>query len=189
MKKVLLVVGLICFMAVPSLAVAGECADPEKSPLMAVVSIEGKDIVCCNIQEAYDVAFVKRTGAKSDDLNWQWEDVTIPVKVKSFKTGEMFSFYEGYYIIEHTLEVKNAGKPPYILGFANLEKAWKYWEENVEKIGGRVVNFETASRDFLRFTTGPSEKSKKKDAAAVKHVDMLLKYREKGADPTVFGGK
>lgn len=189
MKKVLWVVGLVCFIAVPSLAVAGECPDPEKSPLMVVVTIEGKDVVYCNIREAYIKTFLERKGAKSDDLNWQWEDVTIPVKAKDFKSGKLFNFYAGYYIVEHTLEVKNAGKPPYILGFPSLEEAWKYWEKNVEKIGGRVVNFETATREFLKFTTGPSEKSKKKDAAAAKHVDMLLKYREKGKDPTVFGGR
>lgn len=187
MKKTLLVFGLISFLAFPSVAIAGECADPKKSPLMAIVTIDGKDIACCNIQEAYKTAFKDRKGAKSDDLNWQWEEVTVPVNVKGFDSGKMFSFYDGYYIIEHSLAVKNAGKPPYILAFPNLDTAWKYWDENTAKIGGRVVNFETATREFAKFTTGPSEKSKKKDAAAVKMVDVLLKYKEKGEAPKVSG--
>ena len=178
MKKMLLILGLFGFLAFPSLAIAGqECPicgmDAEKSPIMAVVTIGGKDIPCCSISHAYIVAFVKREGAKPDDLNNQ----VIPVKVKDYKSAKMFNFYDGYYLIEHTLDVKGAGKPPYVIGFSTREGAWKFWEENVQKIGGRIVNFETATREYRKYATGPSAKSKKKEAAAVRHVDHLLKLR------------
>lgn len=178
MKKTLLIVGLICFLACPSLAIAGQkcpiCGmDAEKSPIMAIVTIGGKDIPCCSISHAYSAAFIKREGAKPDDLN----NRKIPVKVKDYKSGKMFNFYDGFYVIEHTLNVEGAGKPPYVLGFSTRERAWKFWEDNAQKIAGRVVNFESATREYRKNITGPSAKSKKKEAAAVKHVDHLLKLR------------
>ena len=174
MKKALLILGLICFMAVPSLVVAAECADPAKSPIGGIVTVNGKDIKVCNIREAYLEAFVKREGAKADDLN----NRVVPIQAKDYTSKKMFNAYDGFYIIEHTMNVANAGKAPYIIGFSSRERAWKYWEDNVKKIGGRVVNFETATREFYKDTTGPSAKSKKKMDAAAGHVDKLLKKRQ-----------
>jgi hypothetical protein len=170
MRKAMLLVALICFVAVPSMAVA-EC-NPANSPTKVVVTLGGKDIAFCSLKEAYDAAFVNRPGAKSDDLN----NRVVPIMMKDFAGGNMFSFYDGFYVIEHTMQVKNANKP-YILGFPSRDGAWKWWEKNMDKIGGRVVNFETATREYRKSATGPSKKSLKKEAAAAGHVDYLLKKK------------
>lgn len=172
MKRAILIVSLICFMAVPALAIAAEC-NPEKSPTKVVVTLGGKNVGFCSLKEAYEAAFINRPGAKADDLN----NRVVPIKMKDFKSGEMFSFYEGFYVIEHTMDVKNANKP-YILGFTSREAAWKFWEEHVGKIGGRVVNFETATREYRKMATGPSKGSLKKQEAAAKQVDYLLKKKK-----------
>lgn len=171
MKKTLLVIGLICFMAVPLLVLAADC-DPEKSPTKVVVTLGGKDVPFCSVKEAYEAAFVKREGAKPDDLNNQ----IIPIKMKDFKSGKMFSFYDGFFIIEQSMEVKGAN-PPYVLGFASREEAWKYWEANQAKIGGRVVNFETATREYAKASVEKKEPTKGESAAAG-HVDKLLKKKQ-----------
>ena len=174
MRKVLIVAALVCFMAIPSMVMAQEC-DPEKSPTKVVVTIGGKDQAFCNLEDAYIAAFVKREGAKNEDLN----DQVVPIQVKEFETGKMFNFYDGYYIIESSIEVKGS-KVPYVPGFSTLESAWKYWEKNQAKIGGRVVNFETATREYathhigLTAYPGLPAASKKKEDAAAKHIEKLL---------------
>lgn len=165
MKKVLIITGLICFLAVPSVAVFGAC-NPEKSPTKVVATMEGKDVAFCSLKEAYVTAFVERKGAKADDLN----NRAIAVVMKDFQSGKMFNFYEGFYIINHTMG-KNT------LGFSNRERAWSFWEDNVKKIGGRVVNFESATREHRKSDTGPSAKNKKKQAAAAAMVEFLLKKK------------
>jgi len=171
MKKILLMVGLICFMIVPSLVLAADC-DPEKSPTKVVVTLDGKDSAFCSVKEAYDAAFVKREGAKPDDLNNQ----IIPIKMKDFQTGKMFNFYDGFFIIETSMEVKDAN-PPYVLGFSTREGAWKYWEANQAKIAGRVVNFETATREYAKASQEKKEPTKG-EAAAAGHLDKLLKKKQ-----------
>lgn len=170
MRKVILIVALICFVAVPSMAVA-EC-NPANSPTKVVVTLGGEDVAFCSLKEAYEAAFVKRPGAKSDDLNNQ----VVPIKMKDFASGKMFSFYDGFYVIEHTMQVKNANEP-YILGFSSRDAAWKWWEKNMDKIGGRVVNFETATREYRKAETGPSKASINKEAAAAGHIEYLLKKK------------
>jgi len=171
MRKVLIVAILVCFMLIPSMIVAQEC-DPEKSPTKVVVTIDGKDQAFCNLEDAYIAAFVKREGAKPDDLNNQ----VLPIQMKDFETGKMFNFYDGYYIIESSIDIKD-GKKPYVPGFSTLEAAWKYWEKNQAKIGGRVVNFETATREYAKHFAPPTEKPS--EARAAKHIEKLLGEKEK----------
>jgi len=167
MRKVLIVAILVCFMLIPSMIVAQEC-DPEKSPTKAVVTINGKDQAFCNLKDAYDAAFVKREGAKPDDLNNQ----VVPIQFRDLETGKMFNFYEGFFIIESGIDLKDS-KPPYIPGFSTLEAAWKYWEKNQAKIGGRVVSFETATREFSKSLAEKKEPTKSEQAAE-KHLEKLL---------------
>ena len=179
MRKTLIVTFLVlAFAMFSSMAGAEEkcpvCGvDAEKSPTKAIVTMDGKDIPVCGVKDAYLLAFVKREGAKPDDLN----DQKIPIKVRDFKTGKMFNFYEGFYLIESDLEVKGAPKPP-ILGFSTLEEANAFWKAN-EKYGGRVANFETATREFYKSETGPSEASKKASDKAAQQVEHLLKQNQK----------
>ncbi len=170
MRKVTLLLALICFVAVPSMAIA-EC-NPANSPTKVVVTLGGKDVAFCSLKEAYDAAFVSRPGAKADDLNNQ----VVPIMMNDFSSGKMFSFYDGFYVIEHTMQVKNANEP-YILGFSSRDGAWEWWEKNMDKIGGRVVNFETATREYRKAETGPSKGSLSKQDAAAKQVDFLLKKK------------
>lgn len=170
MKKAIIIVGLISFMAVPLIATAA--CNPENSPTKVIVTLGGVDETFCSVKEAYAAAFLKRAGAKADDLNNQ----VVPIKVRDFDSGKMFNFYDGFYVIEHTMEVKNANKP-YILGFSSREEAWKWWEKNMDKIGGRVVNYETATREYHKSATGPSKKSLSKQEAAAKQVDFLLEKK------------
>ena len=167
MRKLLVVAILVCLIGIPSMVIAQEC-DPEKSPTKAVATIGGKDQAFCNLKDTYDAAFVKREGAKADDLNNQ----AVPIQFKDLETGKMFNFYDGFFIIESSIDIKGS-KPPYIPGFSTLEGAWKYWEKNQAKIGGRVVNFETATREFSKSLAEKKEPTKSEQAAE-KHLEKLL---------------
>lgn len=160
-------------MAIPSVVFAGDC-NPETSPTSVSAVLGGQTVKFCSLKEAYIAAFVNRAGAKSDDLN----NRAVEMMMKDFRSGDYFNFYDGFYIIESTIKVKNAN-PPYILGFSDRIRAWEYWENNVKKIGGRVVNFETATREYAKVESGPSKKNIAKQEAASKQIEFLLKKKKK----------
>lgn len=172
MKRTIVILTLICFVAFPSVVFAADC-NPETSPTSVSVVLGGQTVKFCSLKEAY-AAFVNRPGAKSDDLN----NRAVEMMMKDFRSGDYFNFYDGFYIIDSTIKVKNAN-PPYILGFSDRIRAWEYWENNAKKIGGRVVNFETATREYAKAAAGPSKKNIAKQAAASKQVEFLLKKKKK----------
>ena len=171
MKKISIVAFLVFFLGIPAMVAAQKC-DVEKSPTMHLVTLDGKEVPFCNLEEAYVAAFVKREGATPFDLN----DQVVPIKARDFETKEMFNFYDGFYIIESTIEIKDSA-PPYIPGFATREKAWAYWEKHQAQIGGRVVNFETATREYAKAQTPPKKELTPREAAAQKHIEL---YQKKG---------
>jgi len=172
MKRTIIILSLFCFVAIPSVVLAGDC-NPETSPTSVSVVLDGQTVKFCSLKEAYDAAFVNRPGAKSDDLN----NRAVEVMMKDFRSGDYFNFYDGFYIIDSTIKIKNAN-PPYIPGFSDRIRAWEYWENNVKKIGGRVVNFETATREYAKADSGPSKKNIAKQNAAAKQVEFLLKKKK-----------
>lgn len=171
MKRTIVILSLMCFMAIPSVVFAGDC-NPDTSPTSVSVVLGGQTVKFCSLKEAYTAAFVNRPGAKSDDLN----NRAVEMMMKDFRSGDYFNFYDGFYIIDSTIKVKNANAP-YILGFSDRIRAWEYWENNAKKIGGRVVNFETATREYAKAAAGPSKKNLSKQAAAAKQVEFLLKKK------------
>ena len=171
MKKIATGVFLLFVLGIPSMVTAQKC-DPEKSPTKYLVTLDGKEVPFCNLREAYVAAFVEREGASPYDLN----DQVVPIKARDFETGEMFNFYDGFYIIESSIEIKDS-PPPYIPGFATRERAWAFWEKHQAKIGGRVVNFETATREYAKFMAPPKKELTPKEAAAKKHIEL---YKQKG---------
>lgn len=172
MKRTIVILTLICFVAFPSVVFAADC-NPETSPTSVSVVLGGQTVKFCSLKEAY-AAFVNRPGAKSDDLN----NRAVEMMMKDFRSGDYFNFYDGFYIIDSTIKVKNAN-PPYILGFSDRIRAWEYWENNAKKIGGRVVNFETATREYAKAAAGPSKKNIAKQEAASKQVELMLKKKKK----------
>ncbi len=176
-KALVAIAGVFVALGLPARAISGEpCPvsgnDPDKSETKCIVTLEGKDVAVDSVKSAYILAYVRRAGAKADDLNEQ----LVPIQCMDFITKKMFNFHEGFYLIESDAIEPRGSSKPYIIPFSTIESANKFWEEKA-KAKGRVVNFETATREYLK-SEGPI-KATDMQIRTEKMVDKMLESKPK----------